>query len=73
MTQTQREVRELRRLIGQGKIQMKDVYYLIIQANVKELKNREAQQSRFLHDNHYQDCIAGLCHNYMLIEYPNGE
>ena len=61
------EKNHLRHLVNKRQVFLKDVYYLIIQSSIK---NREAKQSRFLHDNHYDEKLNSLCHTYMLIEYP---
>ena len=59
------EVTYLRHLVNKKRIRLKDVYYLIIQSSIK---NREAKQSRYLHDNKYDTNMNGLCHRYLELE-----
>ena len=63
-----KEKNYLRHLIGKKKIKLKDVYCLLIQ---KPIKNREAVQSRYLHDEVYDEKLNGLCHRYLTIENIN--
>ena len=59
------EVTYLRHLVNNKKIRLKDVYYLIIQGSIK---NREAKQSRYLHDKEYDVNMNGLCHRYLFLK-----